>query len=143
MMVANPMEDIKQPLLTPRVADLKTTEMEELRALMVNNKRDLLIFYLHYYEGLKTSEIIKIKKDQYHQEQKILYLKQKAVHLHAETSELFDRISASLESDAFYFCNQHQKPLTLSGMYFLIKKYLYQIGRSDIRPIDLIKQRKA
>ena len=70
-----------------------------------------------------------------------MYLPKKAVLIHAKTKTLLDQIYET-ENDYFVF-NQHGKPLTESGAYFVFKQYFEKINKPELRPIDVYKKQKV
>lgn len=140
VMVHNPMEDIKQPMLEKRENKLTEEEANRLKDMMKENERDLLLFCLIYNEKIKISDVITIKHQDYNQSQGILYLNKRALSIQNETKILIEGKIEKQQSDELFLVNSLKgKALTEPGAYFIIKEYLKKIDRSDLRPIDLIK----
>lgn len=137
-MVHNPMEDIKQP----RMESQKQKVTEEMWETIIEpiqeegNERDLLLMYLLHYDKIKISEIVGLQTEQYKEMQGILYLGKRAVPLHEKTKQVLDNYIKQVKTD-YLFTNQHQKPLTKPGAYFVVKTHLKQAGLETVRPIDL------
>lgn len=143
LMTNNPMEDIKQPKLVERKSQLSLDDFYKLFEI-AKCKRDILILSLCYFDKVKVSDLVKIKVGQYNKEQGILYLGKRAVLVHQETKKNIDSYINELEKEEFelLLVNQHGKELSVSGVYFLLKKYFEEIGKSDLRPIDLYKNQE-
>lgn len=137
VMVENPMEDIKQPKMTKRNSGLDDIDID-LMEQKTKHPRDQLLLSLAYYDKIKLSFIIKLRKDQYDQQQGILYVGKTAVLLHEKTKRALNAMPAC-NSD-FLIVNQHQKPLSESGAYYIVKTYFEEIGKPSLRPIDLYKK---
>lgn len=140
MMVENPMEDIKQPELEKRKTAISDEEIDQLETFirLGGKTRDLAIFYLLWYEKIKLSEIVQIKKEDFNIKQSILYLHNKAILISDKTHDLLKEECEKTEN-GYLFKNERNKPLTESGAYFILKTFLRQVERPDIRPIDLSK----
>lgn len=140
VMVHNPMEDIKQPKLGVR--EERFTE-EDFHLLLQEtlHPRDQLLLSLTFLDKIKVRDILKLKKNHYEKNQGILYLPKKAVLVHAQSKVLLDRLFE--EENEYFVFNQHGKPLTESGAYFVFKQFFEKIGKPELRPIDVYKKQKV
>lgn len=138
LMKHNPIEDIKQPELTKKESSLKEKDIMELENIIKEggSERDYLLFKLANLEKIRLNELIKLKKEHFNQNQGILYLTKKAISLKDETKKMLEEYILSIDGD-FLFTNQHNKPLTESGVYFVMKSYIGKIEKENIRPIDI------
>jgi len=139
IMTHNPIEEIKQPILEKRESKMTMEEAEKLKELMKRDERDFLIFCLLFTEKIKLSELITIKQKDYNLHQGILYLQKRALSLQEETKRTIQNYLKEGENDSFLVKSLKGKPLTEPGAYFIVKGYLKEIGRDDLRPIDLVK----
>lgn len=139
VMLHNPMEDIKQPMTEKRNVTLTKEEVVQIKELMKENPRDLLLFTLVVDEKIKVSDVISLQVKSYHVQQGILYLPKKAVSLSEPTNELIKTYIKGKEAEEVLFKNQHNKLLKESGAYYILKTYLKNIDREDVRPLDLSK----
>ena len=140
VMVHNPMEDIKQPKLTVREESF-TEEDYQMLTKETMSERDQLLLALAYLDKVKVRDILSLKKEQYEKHQGIIYLAKKAVLVHPKTKVLLD---AAFENEHLYFVtNQHGKPLTESGAYFVFKQYFEKIGKPHLRPVDVFKKKTS
>lgn len=140
VMVHNPMEEIKQPKLSVR--EVTFTE-EDFMAICAEETplRDRLMVSLAYLDKVKVRDMLQLKKEQYEKHQGILYLPKKAVLVHPKTKALLDVFYE--EENDYFISNQHGKPLTESGAYFVFKQYFDHIGKPELRPIDVYKKQKV
>lgn len=138
-MYINPMEDIKQPELQQRYNEITEKMIKELME-SIDNERDNLMIAMMYYEKIKPIEFLKMKKQNYDLKTNILYLENKVVLLKEETKVRMINYIGKMGEENRMFLNQHSKELTPSGVYFIIKKYLKNIGKEEIRPIDFTKK---
>lgn len=140
-MVINPMEDIKQPNL-PKREHLLTNEdfllIEEKAS--IDKERDLLLLSLAYYDKVKISEIIKLKRSSFDKQQGVLYLENRAVALSVKTKNILEQ--SQTNENNYLVVNQHNKPLSISGAYFIIKNYFESIGKPELRPVDLYRKKE-
>lgn len=141
VLMHNPMEDIKQPELQTRSTEVTEAIIDELLDI-AENERDKLMICLMYYEKIKPVDFLKLKKDKYDVENNILYLEDRVKLLQPQTKTLMLTYIKEKEEKEILFINQHKKNLSPSGVYFIIKKYLKEIGREEIRPIDFTKKEK-
>jgi len=139
VMLHNPMEDIKQPMTKKRQVILSKEEIIKIKDLMKENIRDLLLFSLVVDEKIKVSDVLLLQVKSYHIQQGILYLPKKAVSLSESTNQLIKMYIQGKEAEEMLLKNQHQKPLQEAGAYYILKKYLKEIDREDVRPFDLSK----
>lgn len=142
IMVHNPMDDIKQPALTSRKPKIDHEKIKEMIKLIPDErKRDRLLLSLCYYEKIKISDAIELKWYNYKKDEGVLYTGKKAIILTEETKWLLDRsLDGSMEEkETNLLTSQHQKPLTNSGAYYIVKRYLKEWNQENIRPIDLWK----
>lgn len=138
IMLHNPMEDIRQPLLQKREVQLTEEEKEQLAEKMKAEARDYLIYTLLSKEKLKVSEIIELKWEQINQQNLIIYLPKRAVSIQLDTLQVLEEMRTD-EVGGYILKNQHGKPLSVNGVHFILKKYFKEINREDIRPNDLAK----
>jgi site-specific recombinase XerD len=136
LMTINPMEDIKQPKVTKRESALTKEEITELESVVLQ-PRDQLLLRLLLHEDVKIAEVIAAKKGDYKETQGILYLGKRAVTISEMTRQLLALVTGA--EDDYLITSAKDKPLTESGVYFILKNYFKAIGRSDLRPIDLVK----
>lgn len=135
-MLHNPMEDIKQPRLEKREIIIEKHDLNHMEDVLTND-RDRLLFYFAYYEKIKASEMISIGKKDYDGKQGVLFLNnKKAIILNEKTKTVLERLIKNEEVEHLIY-NQHYKPMTESGIYYILKKHLKQIGKPEIRPMDL------
>lgn len=138
-MVGNPMEDIKQPNLPKRENGLTAEDFRLMEEKAENGAtRDLILLSLAYYDKVKISEIIKLKREAFEKQQGILYLEKKAVILNNKTKNLLE--NAKGDEEGYLVVNQHNKPLSESGAYFILKNYFDGIGKPELRPVDLYRK---
>lgn len=137
----NPMEDIKQPKTKKNENKINQEVFETIKQVIDHeeNKRDFLLFHLAYYERMKASELIQFKKEHYKKEQGIIYFEEKAIEVSQQTKRILDGFYEQVFGE-YMFQNQHGKPLTSSGMYFVIKQYFKKAGKEHLRPVDLFKK---
>lgn len=137
--ISNPMEDIKQPELEKRFNEVNPAIIEELLSV-VEIPRDRLMISLMYYEKIKPKDFLDLKKESYDEKQNILKLESKLVLLKEKTQEEIVPYIREKEENELLFISARKQKLTPSGVYYLIKKYLKEIGREEIRPIDFTKK---
>ncbi|PGK51617.1 hypothetical protein CN918_27885 [Priestia megaterium] len=138
IMVHNPMEDIKQPQLIKREVQLSEHERMLLAEKMRADARDYLMYLMLVDEKIKVSEITKIQWKDVNEQSSIIYLPKRAVSLKDNTLEQLKIVSEE-KNDGPIFKNRHGKPLSVNGAHFILKGYLKQVNREDIRPNDLTK----
>lgn len=141
VMVHNPFEDIRQPRLEKRQVSLTEEEKSKLYAVLEEekNKRDELIFRFMMEDKIKPAEMIQMAAKDYQKQQGIMYSPKRAVVISEKTKAALAEYIEGKEEKEFLFTNQHGKPLSESGIYFVIKNYLKTAELSNIRPIDLLK----
>ena len=138
IMIHNPMEDIHQPTLQKRDVQLREEEKQRLEELMKKEARDYLLYVFLQREKMKVSEIVSLRWSQIDMQNHIAYLTKKAIPLQEETVALLKEWKTE-EQEEFLFPNQQGKSLSVNGVHFIVKKYLKEIEREDIRPNDLTK----
>lgn len=139
IMIHNPMEDIKQPTLKKREVDLREEEKIKLEEMMKKEARDYLLYVFLQYEKIKISEIVTLQWNQIDVHNHIIYFEKRAVSLQTETIELLKVWKEENNQQEFVFHNQQGNSLSVNGAHFIIKKYLKEIDREDLRPNDLMK----
>ncbi|QST03080.1 site-specific integrase (plasmid) [Pontibacillus sp. ALD_SL1] len=138
VMIHNPMDNIKQPKTTKREVTVSEQELDEIRQRL-RNSRDRVMFSMLTYERIRLNDMIRIRLDHFEPKQGIIYLDNKAYPLSECTKrDMVKHIEQEGITD-YIFLNQHRKPLTSQGAYYIIKQYFIEIGKPDIRPIDLVK----
>lgn len=138
IMLHNPMEDIHQPLLKKREVKITEEEKKALEEKMKDEARDYLLYVFLVHEKMKVSEIIEMKWDKIDEQNSILYLTKKAKSVKNETIDLLKNWNKENKT-GYIFQSKHGKKLSVNGVHFIIKKYLKEINREDLRPNDLAK----
>ena len=138
IVTGNPMEDIKQPSLPKRQPEITSEEEIQMKELM-QSPRDRLLFQLLLHEGVKIPEVLTCTKGDYHEMQGILYLSKRAITISEDTKMLITEIPG--DSDTLLVSGSKNKPLTESGIYYILKRYFKAVNRPDLRPIDLVKSK--
>jgi site-specific recombinase XerD len=140
VMMTNPYEDIKQLNLNKREQNISADDIKKVEDFIIErgNKRDTLLFFLSYYEKLKMPEIITLKKENYHEIQGILYTNKRAVLVSDKTKALIKEFIQQGNNE-YLLVNQHNRTLTESGGYYILKNYFKETGIESLRPIDLTK----
>lgn len=139
IMIHNPMEDVRQPTLQKREVEWKEEEKKRLEEMMKKEARDYLLYVFLQYEKIKISEIVSLKWNQIDIQNHIIYLEKKAVSLKEETIQLLGNWKEKESEQEFIFTNRQGNMLSVNGAHFIIKKYLKEIQREDLRPNDLMK----
>lgn len=137
VMVENPMDDIRQPLLTKRDVTFTPDNFQEMYN-SATNIRDKLLMSLAYNDKIKVSDMILVKAENYEKNNGVLYLGNKAKLLSEKTRDILK--NEEIFENEFLLVNQHGKKLSESGAYFIIKSYFEKIGKKELRPIDLYKE---
>jgi site-specific recombinase XerD len=142
LMTVNPMDNMKQPKLSPKKNIITETVFLEMEVYVKNHSnektRDLIMLYLLYYDKIKLSEIVKIKKNDI--SNSLLIINGTSNTLHSKTRELLNRQFTNSKTE-FLLHNAHNKPLTASGAYYVLKNIFTHVGMPDLRPIDLTKKK--
>jgi len=138
IMIHNPMEDIKQPQLVKREVELSKGEQMLLAEKMKADARDYLMYLMLVEEKIKVSEITKIQWRDVNEQSSIVYLPKRAVSLKESTLQQIKLVSEE-KIEGPIFKNRHGKPLSVNGIHFILKGYLKEMNREDIRPNDLTK----
>ena len=136
-MAINPMEDIKQLPIEKTNLDISEEQILLIEERILETKnwvRDLLIFRLMFQMKVKAEEMIGLTKDDFDISKGILYLGHRAVPL---TPEVVDLVREIDSIQMFY--SEKNKPLSASGIYFILKKHFTHAGTGSLRPIDLLK----
>lgn len=134
----NPIEDIRQPTLQQRETPLSIEEVQLMEDTM-QSSRDRLLLRLLFHEGAKISEVVSCKIGDYNRAQGILYLHKRAVTVSEESKKLIEQMIG--DDTTYLISGLKNKPLSESGVYFILKNYFKAINRPDLRPIDLVKSK--